>query len=80
MKKVLYIGSRGLGTHNPDASGFVPCWDSASNPPKTNALAQSKTLVDYERVQVEKIQAERWDGQLPTTIYSGAPLPILNLK
>ena len=47
---------------------------------KTNALAQSKTLVDYERVQVEKIQAERWNGQLPTTIYSGAPLPILNLK
>lgn len=47
---------------------------------KTNALAQSKTLVDYERVQVEKIQAERWNGALPTTIYSGAPLPILNLK
>lgn len=47
---------------------------------KTNALAQSKTLVEYERVQVEKIQAERWNGQLPTTIYSGAPLPILNLN
>ncbi len=47
---------------------------------KTNALAQSKTLVEYERVQVEKIQAERWNGQLPQTIYSGAPLPILNLK
>lgn len=47
---------------------------------KTNALAQSKTLVEYERVQVEKIQAERWNGQLPQTIYSGAPLPILNLN
>ena len=47
---------------------------------KTNALAQSKTLIEYERVQVEKIQAEKWNGQLPENIYSSAPLPILNLK
>ncbi|MBP5202280.1 prohibitin family protein [bacterium] len=47
---------------------------------KTDALAQSKSLIEYERVQVEKIQANRWNGQLPTNIYSGAPLPILNLK
>lgn len=24
-------------------------------------------------------QAEKWDGKLPTTIYSGAPLPVLNI-
>ena len=47
---------------------------------KTNALAKSKTLIEYERVQVEKIQAEKWNGQLPENIYSSAPLPILNLK
>ena len=47
---------------------------------KTNALAQSKSLIEYERVQVEKIQAERWNGQLPTSIYGSAPLPIMNLK
>ena len=47
---------------------------------KTNALAQSKTLIEYERVQVEKIQAEKWNGQLPQNIYSSAPLPILNLN
>lgn len=47
---------------------------------KTNALAQSKTLVEYERVQVEKIQAEKWNGELPQNIYGSAPLPILNLK
>lgn len=47
---------------------------------KTNALAQSKSLIDYERVQVEKIEAERWDGKLPANIYSSAPLPILDLS
>lgn len=47
---------------------------------KTNALAQSKTLIEYERVQVEKIQAEKWNGELPQNIYGSAPLPILNLK
>lgn len=47
---------------------------------KTNALSQNKSLIEYERVQVEKIQAERWNGQLPQNIYGSAPLPILNLK
>ena len=46
---------------------------------KTNALSQSKSLIEYERVQVEKIQAEKWNGQLPNYIYGSAPLPILNL-
>lgn len=47
---------------------------------KTQALSQNKSLIEYERVQVEKIQAERWNGQLPQNIYGSAPLPILNLK
>lgn len=47
---------------------------------KTNALAASKSLIEYERVQVEKIQAERWNGQLPTNMYGSAPLPIMNLN
>lgn len=47
---------------------------------KTNALAQSKTLVEYERVQVEKIQAEKWNGELPQNIYAGAPMPILHFN
>lgn len=46
---------------------------------KTQALSQNKSLIEYERVQVEKIQAERWDGKLPQNIYGSAPLPILNL-
>jgi len=47
---------------------------------KTNALAQSKTLIEYERVQVEKIQAERWNGVLPAQIFGPVPLPIMNIS
>ncbi len=47
---------------------------------QTQALSQSKSLIEYEKVQVEKIQAERWNGQLPQNIYTNAPLPILNVK
>lgn len=47
---------------------------------KTDALAQSQSLIEYEKVQVEKIQANRWNGQLPTAIYASAPLPILNFN
>lgn len=47
---------------------------------QTQALSQSKSLIEYERVQVEKLQAERWNGVLPQAIYTGTPLPILNAK
>lgn len=47
---------------------------------QTQALSQSKSLIEYEKVQVEKIQAERWNGVLPQAVYTGAPLPILNIK
>ena len=47
---------------------------------QTQALSQSKSLIEYERVQVEKIQAQKWDGRLPQNIYSGVPLPILNVN
>ena len=47
---------------------------------QTQALSQSKSLIEYEKVQVEKIQAERWNGQLPQNIYTNAPLPILNIN
>lgn len=47
---------------------------------KTEALAQSQSLIEYEKIQVEKIQANKWNGQLPTAIYASAPLPILNFN
>lgn len=40
---------------------------------KTQALAQSPTLVQYEAVQ-------KWDGKLPQNIYGSAPMPFINIK
>lgn len=39
---------------------------------KTQALAQSPTLVKYEAVQ-------KWDGKLPVNLYGSAPIPFLNI-
>jgi prohibitin 2 len=32
------------------------------------------------RIEVEQTKAERWNGQLPSAIYAGAPIPFLNVK
>ena len=50
---------------------------TASEKLNTRAL---KSLIEYEKVQVEKLQAEKWNGVLPQAIYTGTPLPILNVK
>jgi prohibitin 2 len=47
---------------------------------QNEALARNKDVLDLRRIEVEKIKAERWDGKLPTNIYSGAPIPFLNLS
>lgn len=39
------------------------------------ALAQSKEVLELRRIEVDKIKAERWNGQLPQNIYAGAPIP-----
>lgn len=39
---------------------------------KTQALAQSKGLVEFEAVQ-------KWNGVLPVNMYGSAPIPFLNL-
>jgi prohibitin 2 len=44
------------------------------------ALAQSKDVLELRRITVEQTKAERWNGQLPTSIYAGAPIPFLNVK
>lgn len=46
------------------------------------ALAQNKDVLELRRIEVDKIRAEaqmKWDGKLPTAMYSGAPLPLLDL-
>ena len=47
---------------------------------QTEALAQAQTLLEYERVQVEKIKAQKWNGALPQNVYAGAPVPFINVK
>jgi prohibitin 2 len=44
------------------------------------ALAQNKDVLELRRITVEQTKAERWNGQLPTSIYAGAPIPFLNVK
>ena len=44
------------------------------------ALAQNKDVLELRRIEVEKAKAERWNGQLPTSIYAGAPIPFMNVS
>lgn len=43
------------------------------------ALSQSKEVLELRRIEVLKIQAEKWNGALPQNIYAGAPIPFLNV-
>lgn len=43
------------------------------------ALAQNKDVLELRRIEVEKTKAEKWNGQLPSAIYAGAPIPFLNV-
>lgn len=44
------------------------------------ALAQNRDVLELRRIEVEKIKAERWNGQLPEHIYASAPIPFLNVQ
>ena len=42
------------------------------------ALAQNRDVLELRRIEVERVKAEKWNGQLPTAIYAGAPIPFFN--
>jgi len=44
------------------------------------ALRENKDVLELRRIEVEKVKADRWNGALPTAIYSGAPVPFLNVS
>jgi len=44
------------------------------------ALAQNRDVLELRRITVEQTKAERWNGQLPSAVYAGAPIPFLNVK
>lgn len=39
------------------------------------ALSQNKDVLELRRIEVEKVKAERWNGQLPQNVYASAPIP-----
>jgi regulator of protease activity HflC (stomatin/prohibitin superfamily) len=43
------------------------------------ALKQSADVLDLRRIEVERVKAEKWNGQLPSSIYAGAPVPFMNV-
>ncbi|HJW12600.1 MAG TPA: hypothetical protein VJ598_12470, partial [Albitalea sp.] len=44
------------------------------------ALAQNKDVLELRRIEVEQTKASRWNGQLPSAVYAGAPIPFLNVS
>jgi prohibitin 2 len=44
------------------------------------ALAQNKDVLELRRIEVERVKADKWNGQLPQAIYAGAPVPFLQVK
>lgn len=54
--------------------------DAESLRMRNAAIAQSKDVLELERLKVEMAKAGKWDGKLPENIYSGAPIPFLNLS
>lgn len=46
---------------------------------QSQALAQSKDVLELRRIEVEQTKASRWNGELPTTMYGSAPIPFLNV-
>ncbi len=44
------------------------------------ALAQNKDVLELRRIEVELEKAKRWNGALPQAVYSGAPIPFMNVN
>lgn len=47
---------------------------------QNSALAQNKDVLELRKIEVEMKKAERWNGVLPQNIYSGAPIPFIDIK
>lgn len=45
---------------------------------QNEALARSKEVLELRRIEVERTKAEKWNGQLPTNIYAGTPIPFFD--
>jgi prohibitin 2 len=45
---------------------------------QNEALSKNKDVLQLKQIEVDMKKAERWNGQLPTSIYAGTPIPFLN--
>jgi prohibitin 2 len=36
-------------------------------------------VLELRRIEVERLKAEKWNGQLPAAIYASAPIPFMNV-
>lgn len=43
------------------------------------ALRENKDVLELRRIEVEQTKAQRWNGELPQSIYAGAPVPFMNI-
>lgn len=46
---------------------------------QNSALIKNRDVLELRRIEVDKIKAERWNGQLPQNIYAGAPIPYFDV-
>lgn len=48
---------------------------------KADALAQNQSanVLELKRIEVDLERAQKWNGQLPSAIYAGAPIPFLSV-
>lgn len=44
---------------------------------QNKALSQNRDVLELRRIEVELAKAQKWNGQLPTAIYAGAPIPFI---
>jgi prohibitin 2 len=47
---------------------------------QASAISSNPQVLELRRITVQQTQADRWNGQLPSAIYAGAPIPFLNAK
>lgn len=43
------------------------------------ALAANPAILELKRIEVQRAQADKWNGTLPQNIYAGAPIPFLQV-
>lgn len=47
---------------------------------KSDALSQNRSLIDYEKVQVERERVQKWNGQMPTTVLGSGTNVLFDAK